>query len=112
MFKLEIFLDGAGRLGQEVHGEKNIMELINKINKQARKLGGGFYPILGNHELMNVYGDFKYASKKDIDDTGGVLNRAKLYKPGGPLAKNLSNIVLFLRLVAIFFVTQVYCLNM
>ena len=83
-------LDGGGRFSKEVHGEKNIMELINKINKQARKLGGGFYPILGNHELMNVYGDFKYASKKDIDDTGGVLNRAKLYKPGGPLAKNLS----------------------
>jgi hypothetical protein len=83
-------LDGGGRFSQEVYGEKHIMELINKINKQARKLGGGFYPILGNHELMNVYGDFKYASKKDIDDTGGRLNRTKLYKPGGQLAKNLS----------------------
>ena len=83
-------LDGGGRFGKEVHGEKNIVELINKINKQARKLGGGFYPLLGNHELMNVYGDFKYASKKDIDDTGGRLNRTQLYKPGGPLAENLS----------------------
>ena len=83
-------LDGGGRFGTEVHGEKDIMLLINKINIQARKHGGGFYPILGNHELMNVFGDFKYASQKDINDTGGRLNRAQLYKPGGELAKNLS----------------------
>ena len=31
-----------------------------------KKHGGGVYSLIGNHEIMNMIGDFKYASNKDI----------------------------------------------
>ena len=60
------------------------------IHEQAIVYGGGVYSLIGNHELMNVLGDFRYTSKKDIEDNLGEENRKKLYSQGGKLAMRLS----------------------
>ena len=40
-------------------GEKEILDLFEHLAIQARDAGGGFYPLLGNHEIMNVEEDFQ-----------------------------------------------------
>ena len=91
-------LDGGARgMSNDASGENNILDLMEHIHDQAIVYDGGVYSLLGNHELMNVSGNFSYASKKDIETDGGEENRKKLYKPGGELANRLSctrNVVL------------------
>lgn len=83
-------LDGGGRFSSEASGEQNILDFMEHIHDQALEYGGGVYSLIGNHELMNVMGDFRYASHKDIMNTGGIEKRKNLYRPGGVLAKRLS----------------------
>lgn len=37
-----------------------IIELIQKLQRQAAKDGGEVIPLIGNHEAMNIYGDLRY----------------------------------------------------
>ena len=83
-------LDGGGRgIGESV-GELSIINFMEKIHTQAYRHGGGVYSLIGNHEIMNLMGDFRYASKKDIKIQGGEELRRELFKPGGELFNKLS----------------------
>ena len=83
-----------------------IICLFDNLHKQAIKENGGVYSILGNHELMNVDGDFRYVSPKEFREFGNKFNgifeynslypfgykeRKEVFKPGGVLAKKLAN---------------------
>jgi hypothetical protein len=84
-------IDGYGRGNYEdAHGEIQILDFFDDINIQAQSYGGAVYSLIGNHELMNVMGNFSYASKKDIEETGGKQNRQQLFNPGGCMATRLS----------------------
>jgi len=84
-------IDGYGRGNYEdAHGEIQILDFFDDINIQAQFYGGAVYSLIGNHELMNVMGNFSYASKKDIEETGGKQNRKQMFKPGGCMAMRLS----------------------
>lgn len=37
-----------------------IMDLLRRLEPQARRAGGFVHPLIGNHEAMNVYGDLRY----------------------------------------------------
>lgn len=90
-------LDGGGRFYNETNGEIQILDFLEDIHEQAIIYGGGVYSLIGNHELMNVLGNFSYVSKKDIDSTGGEKYRKELFLPGGVIANRLSctrNVVL------------------
>jgi hypothetical protein len=45
----------------------NIFRFYNDLNKLAMKCGGAVYSLLGNHEIMNVNGDFKYTSNANVN---------------------------------------------
>lgn len=49
-------------------GEKNILELFERLSQEAWDAGGGFYPLLGNHETMNVEWDFRYVTTRGFKD--------------------------------------------
>ena len=83
-------IDGGGRGTGESHGELQIINLMENLHKQAFLKGGGVYSLIGNHEIMNLLGDFRYASDKDIKDQGGEELRRLLFKPGGELFNKLS----------------------
>ena len=39
---------------------RDVMDLLMKLEKQAKKAGGYVHALIGNHEAMNMYGDLRY----------------------------------------------------
>lgn len=85
-------LDRGGRQTDtnDEDSEFRIMNLFNKLHKQAQKVGGAVYSLIGNHELMNVMGDFSYTSKMGIKHFGGKKERYKYFRPGGKIAIKMA----------------------
>ena len=90
-------VDGGGRGEGESFGELNLINFMEDLHLKARRKGGGVYSLIGNHEIMNMIGDFKYASNKDIAQQGGLQKRKNLFTAGNDLFNRLSctrNVVL------------------
>jgi len=85
-----------------------IICLFDNLHKQAIKENGGVYSILGNHELMNVDGDFRYVSPREFREFGnffkakktakktqnkpfGYKERLTAFSPGGIIAKKMGS---------------------
>ena len=92
-------VDRGGRpsnVGDEC-SELKIMDFLDECHSKAKLYGGGVYCILGNHELMNVVGNFTYSSPMSIKCFGGEQKRKEAFKPTGILAKRFAcsrNVVL------------------
>jgi hypothetical protein len=93
-------------LYEDEGSDLKIIYLFERLNQQAQKCGGAVISILGNHELMNVDGDFRYVSPKEFREFGNKFNgkleynspypygykeRKEVFQPGGALAKKLAN---------------------
>lgn len=83
-------VDGGGRGIDETYGELKLLNFMEEINKKAIMVGGAVISLIGNHEVMNLIGDYRFASNKDIEDMGGIEMRKKIFKPGGDLFNRLS----------------------
>ena len=70
--------------------ELRIMEYMHHLHFEAKEQGGAVYNLLGNHELMNILGDFRYATGEHVMGFGGNSVRKELFKPGGVIAKKLA----------------------
>ena len=80
--------------------------LLRELDKQARQDGGAVYMLNGNHESLNVAGDFRYVTPgafwesavaagltedEAASNKEAILQaRWALYRPGGVMAKELS----------------------
>lgn len=90
-------LDRGGRSGSSTDekSESIILEHLVSLREAARKAGGEVHLLLGNHELMNVQGDFRYVSPLGMHDFGG--DRRAHFKPGAQgarfLACNMNSVV-------------------
>jgi hypothetical protein len=87
-------------------GERAILDLFESLSAQAWEAGGGFYPLLGNHETMNVELDFRYVTPGGWTDFADVTydaadpliasypeserGRVAAFRPGGPYAMMLA----------------------
>ena len=86
--------------------ERAILDYFESLSDQAFAAGGRFFPLLGNHETMNVGLDFRYVTPggwTDFDDVteGGDdrltrgyeeahRGRVRAFRPGGPYARILA----------------------
>ena len=73
-----------------------ILNFFTKLHNQALDKKGGVYSLLGNHEIMNVRGDMRYVSKKNIDMfnntqfKSGLESRKYYFKPGNKYSNFLA----------------------
>lgn len=76
----------------------DLLKFLIYLNTLAQKYGGAVYSLMGNHEIMNVLGEFGYVSPKGFDAffdmVIGVSNsyeaRKEAFKPGNPIANFLA----------------------
>lgn len=70
--------------------EIDILSFMYSLNKQAMNVGGRVISLLGNHELMNLLGDFRYASREHINGFGGFDKRKEIFRPGSAFCKKIA----------------------
>ena len=87
---------------EDQHNESNIINFLINLDNQAILVGGRVLFLIGNHEIMNIYGEFDYVSPKSImfdpelssKDTSSVskqkIYRKQQFKIGGKYAKKIS----------------------
>jgi hypothetical protein len=68
--------------------ESAILELLARLDGEARAAGGAVIQLLGNHELMNAAGDTRYVTPGAHRDFGG--HRDEVLAVGGVWAKRLA----------------------
>ena len=99
------------QLGDQIDrgaGDKEIIDLFEYLKGQAPKLGGMVHSLIGNHEAMNIDGNFKYVfpdkafydfenfmsqAPKNYVEEYQTYQRGRLHAffPGGQYAKILAN---------------------
>jgi hypothetical protein len=45
---------------------RKVMDLLMRLEKEAKKAGGRVHPLIGNHEAMNVLGDLRYVIPEEF----------------------------------------------
>lgn len=87
-------LDSLVRTGVPDDWEKlddtMLMRFTDKLDSIARLKGGRFISMLGNHEIMNVFGDYSYVSSNSMEKSGGVEGRNAKFRPNGLYAELLA----------------------
>ena len=68
--------------------ESAILALLARLSGEAHAAGGALIQLLGNHELMNAAGDFRYTTPGGMHDFDG--QREAELGPGGTWAKQLA----------------------
>jgi hypothetical protein len=88
--------------------EPEVLALFDDLAKRAEAAGGRVVSLNGNHEVMNVLGDFRYVTEEGFRDyvatppsprhaalleraAPAARGRAAAFLPGGPAASRLAN---------------------
>jgi hypothetical protein len=45
---------------------RKALDLLRRLEGEAMRAGGGVYPLLGNHEVMRLIGDWRYVNPEEI----------------------------------------------
>lgn len=85
--------------------DRAVLALLEKEQAAAKKAGGALYRLNGNHEVMNVQGDFRYVARNGFKAYAGEprsgrpdvarfpedqQGRAEAFLPGGREARKLA----------------------
>lgn len=61
----ETHLVSLGDLLDRGPGSREVLDLLMRLEREARDAGGAVHVILGNHEVMNIVGDLRYVSASE-----------------------------------------------
>jgi hypothetical protein len=96
----ELVLVQTGDLLDRGDDEQEIVDLFDRLTDEAGRAGGAVHSLNGNHEVMNVAGDFRYVTPGGYTDftdapgvsptTDGRQARVSAFRPGGPYARRLA----------------------
>lgn len=65
--------------------EREIIEFLERLQKEAEQEGGRLVVLNGNHETMNVMGDFRYVE-------AAAMNSFDSYEPASPLSIQVEGV--------------------
>ncbi|MCB9677509.1 MAG: metallophosphoesterase [Alphaproteobacteria bacterium] len=71
---------------------KGVIDLMRSLAEQAPAHGGEAHLLNGNHEVMNLQGDWRYVSPEDIAGFGGRSKRAIAFGRNGDYGKWLATL--------------------
>lgn len=81
----------------------SVLQFMEQMDALARPYGGRVISLLGNHELMNIQGDFSYVSAKSLAGSGQEAGRRQKFRPGGTLARQLAQRPVVLKIGGLLF---------
>jgi hypothetical protein len=87
----------GGNEDWETVPDVEMLYLTDRLDTIARMQGGRVLSLLGNHELMNVTGDFSYVSPSSARKIDPQL-RQQMFRPGGTLSQILAKRNVILRI--------------
>jgi hypothetical protein len=85
----------------EVIEDLEMIKFTDLLDKIANAKGGKVISIIGNHEFMNILGNYTYVSAKSI--ANNVKRRIELFKSGGQLSKILSDRPIIIKIGSLLF---------
>lgn len=97
-------IDSLNRIDKdewEIIEDIEMLRFTDLLEKIANTKGGKFISIIGNHEYMNILGNYTYVSKKSIGNNEN--RRRELFKPSGQLSKILSNRPIIVKIGSLLF---------
>jgi len=68
---------------------QKILDLLIKLQVQAKKRKSAIHLLLGNHEIYNLRGNYYFTSTSDINTFDGLKNREEAFSPTGKYGKIL-----------------------
>eukprot|EP00276_Gloeochaete_wittrockiana_P006649 CAMPEP_0184653016 /NCGR_PEP_ID=MMETSP0308-20130426/10742_1 /TAXON_ID=38269 /ORGANISM="Gloeochaete witrockiana, Strain SAG 46.84" /LENGTH=329 /DNA_ID=CAMNT_0027088253 /DNA_START=204 /DNA_END=1193 /DNA_ORIENTATION=- len=71
-----------------------VIKLLNTLRHQAELVGGDVIQLLGNHDIMNLMGDWRYVSEKDMKSFGGHSARKAAFSASGFVGKHFRTLPL------------------
>ena len=67
--------------------DRDVLDLFQRLTEEARAAGGRVVALNGNHEIMNVQGDYRYVTPGAVAPFAGVSPRSALARdPASPFA--------------------------
>ena len=64
--------------------DRDVLDLVERLIGEARAAGGRVLALNGNHEIMNVQGDYRYVTPAAADSFAGVNPRSPLARGAAP----------------------------
>jgi hypothetical protein len=62
---------------------RGVLKFLRELQGEAKAAGGAVVPLLGNHETMNMLGDWRYVSPEDLNSYGGEEARKVAFSSTG-----------------------------
>jgi len=85
----------------EVLNDYEMIYFTEHLNNIAKAKGGRCISLIGNHELMNIIGDFSYVSKSSLNNDNET--RFALFKPKGSIGLILAKRPLIFKIKDLLF---------
>ncbi|TPX73863.1 hypothetical protein CcCBS67573_g04865 [Chytriomyces confervae] len=68
-----------------------LFQLTGRLYNESLTAPHGVYPLLGNHEIMNLSGDLRYVTAEDFKSFGGQKQRTEAWSQNGWIGQLLMN---------------------